>query len=46
MNFCDDILDDSIAYVKNYYNSADCNYTTHRIYNPQTYLLFSIQKHL
>lgn len=40
LNFCKQLLSDSLDYVKQYYLSNDCNYVTHRIYNPKTYLLF------
>lgn len=40
LNFCKQLLLDSLDYVKQYYLSNDCNYVTHRIYNPKTYLLF------
>lgn len=40
LNFCEKLLNDSRAFVEQYYASNDCSYVQHRIYNPNTYLLF------
>lgn len=40
MSFCKRLLSDSRNYVEQYYSNNDCNYVSHRLYNPKTYLLF------
>lgn len=41
LEFCEKQLCDSRNFIENYYSVADCLYTSHRIYNPKTYLLYA-----
>lgn len=44
LDFCKQLLSDSRDFVERYYLSKDCNYVTHRIYNPKTFLLFKSEE--
>jgi len=40
LSFCKHIFSDSKNYVEQYYSTNECNYVSHRLYNPKTFLLF------
>ncbi len=44
LDFCRSLLNDSRDFVEQYYATNECNYVSHRIYNPQTYLLFKSEE--
>ncbi|MEY8431370.1 hypothetical protein AALC75_12735 [Lachnospiraceae bacterium 48-42] len=46
LEFCERQLNNSRQFVENYYLTADCQYVSHRIYNPKTYLLFECAEDL
>lgn len=41
LEFCEKQLFESRIFIENYYATADCLYTSHRIYNPKTYLFYA-----
>lgn len=40
LKFCEKQLSDSRQFIESYYNLMECLYTSHRVYNPKTYLMF------
>ena len=40
LEFCEKKLSDSRKFVESYYKSAECLYTSHRVYNPKTYFMY------
>lgn len=44
LDFCKQLLSESRDFVEQYYLLNDCNYVTHRIYNPKTFLLFKSEE--
>lgn len=44
LNFCKDLLKDSLNYIESYYAGSDNAHVSHRFYNPKTYLVFKCQQ--
>ncbi|WP_053983726.1 hypothetical protein [Niameybacter massiliensis] len=44
LDFCKQLLSDSREFIEEYYLSNDCKYVTHRIYNPNTYMVFETKE--
>lgn len=40
LNYCKSLFSDSQSFIENYYQSCDCNYVEHRVYNPKSYMFF------
>ena len=44
LDYCRGLLNDSRTFIEQYYSTNENNYVTHRVYNPQTFLLFETEE--